>query len=103
MARLIAERETLTPRRSSHSSQWRSKVASSLASSCSHKARLSSASARMRRFRPVEVPGERSSPSLFFFSQRFRVVREMRKVLRTSFLGIPRSTASTALILMSFE
>jgi hypothetical protein len=57
----------------------------------------------MRRFRPVEVPGVRSSPSLFFFSQRFRVVREMRKILTTSFLGIPRSTASTALILSSFE
>ena len=57
----------------------------------------------MRRFLPVEVPGERSSPSLFFFSQRSSVVREMEKVSTTSFLGIPRSTASTALILSSFE
>jgi hypothetical protein len=103
MARLIAETETLTPDFSSHSSQWRSKVASSLASSCSHSARLSSCVARMRRFRPVEVPGERSSPSLFFLSQRLSVVREMEKVWTTSFLGIPRSTASTALILSSFK
>jgi hypothetical protein len=103
MARLIAEGETLTPRLASHSSQWCSKVASSFFSSCSHSARLSSGVARMRRFRPVEVPGERSSPSLFFLSQRLSVVREMEKVSTTSFLGIPRSTASTALILSSFE
>jgi hypothetical protein len=103
MARLIAKRETLTPLSSSHSSQWRSKVAPSLASSCTHTACLSSASERMRRFRLVEVPGERSSLSLFFYSQRLSVVRETEKVLTTSFLGIPRSTASTALILSSFE
>src|ERR671921_1209914 len=75
MARLIAEGETLTPLLASHSSQWRSKVASSFSSSCSHSVRLSSGVARMRRFRPVEVPGERSSPSLFFLSQRLSVVR----------------------------
>ena len=103
MARLIAERETLTPRRSSHIWQWRSSVASSFSSSCSHSARLSSALARMRRLRPVEVPGERSSPSLLFLSHRFRVVRETEKVSTTSLLGIPRSTAPTALILNSFE
>jgi|GraSoiStandDraft_4_1057263.scaffolds.fasta_scaffold243568_2 hypothetical protein len=103
MARLIAERETLTPRSSSHISQWRSKVASSFSSSCSRKARSSSAVARMRRFRPVEVPGERSSPSLLFLSQRLSVVRETEKVSTTSLLGMPRSTASTALTLRSFE
>jgi len=103
MARLIAEGETLTPRSSSQSSQWRSKVASSFSSSCCHKARFSSSVPRMRRLRPVEVPGERSCPSLLFLSHRLRVVREMEKVLTTSFLGIPRSTASTALILSSFE
>ena len=57
----------------------------------------------MRRLRPVENLGERSLPSLFILSQRFRVVREMEKVLTTSFLGMPRSTASTALTLRSFE
>jgi len=103
MARLMAEGETLTPRFSSHSSQWRSKVASSFSSSCCHKACFSSSVARMRRLRPVEVPGERSSPSLLFLSHLLSVVREMEKVLTTSFLEIPRSTASTALILSSFE
>jgi hypothetical protein len=44
------------------------------------------------------VPGERSSPSLLFLSQRLSVVREMEKVSTTSFLAIPRSTASTALL-----
>ena len=103
MARLIAEGETLTPRLASHSWQWCSKVASSFSSSCCHKACFSSSVARMRRFRPVEVPGERSSPSLLFLSHRLSVVREMEKVSTTSFLGIPRSTASTALSLSSFE
>ena len=103
MARLIAEGETLTPRSASHSAQWRSNVASSFSSSCSHSARLSSALARMRRLCPVEVPGERSSPSLLFLSHRLSVVREMENVSTTAFLGIPRSTASTALILSSFE
>jgi hypothetical protein len=60
----------------------------------------SSALARMRRLRPVEVPGERSWPPLLFLSQRFRVVREMEKVSTTSLLGMPRSTA---LVLRSFE
>jgi hypothetical protein len=90
MARLIAEGETLTPRSCSHISQWRSRVASSLASSCLHRASFSSALARMRRFRPVEVPGERSSPSLLFFSQRLRVVRETEKVSTTTFLVLLR-------------
>jgi hypothetical protein len=57
----------------------------------------------MRRLRPVEVPGERSSPSLLFLSQRLSVLSETEKIATTSFLGMPRSTASTALILRSFE
>ena len=57
----------------------------------------------MRLFRPVEVPGERSLPSLLILSQRLSVVREMEKVATTSLLGMPRSTAFTALILRSFE
>jgi len=57
----------------------------------------------MRRLLPVETPGERSLPSLLIFSQRLRVVREMDKISTTSFLGMPLSTASTALILRSFE
>jgi hypothetical protein len=57
----------------------------------------------MRRLRPVEVPGERSSPSLLFLSHRLSVVREMENASTTFFLGIPRSTASTALTLSSFE
>ena len=57
----------------------------------------------MRRLRPVEVPGERSTPSLLFLSHRLSVVREMENASTTFFLGIPRSTASTALTLSSFE
>ena len=103
MARLIEEIDTLTPVFSSHSWQWRSKVASSFSSSCFHRVLFCSGVARMRRFLPVEVPGERSWPSLLFLSHRLSVLREMEKVSTTSFLGIPRSTASTALILSSFE
>ena len=103
MARLIEEIDTLTPVFSCQSSQWRSKVASSFSSSCFHRVLFCSGVARMRRFRPVEVPGERSLPSRLILSQRFRVVREMRKVSTTSLLGIPRSTAASALILRSFE
>jgi len=103
MARLIVEIDTRTPVFCSQSSQWRSKVASSFSSSCSHKALFCSGVERMRRFRPVENPGERSLPSLLILSQRFRVVRETRKVWTTSLLGIPRSTAATALTLRSFE
>ncbi len=57
----------------------------------------------MRRLLPVEIPGERSLPCLLIFSQRLRVVSEMEKVRTTSLLGMPRSTASTALVLRSFE
>lgn len=103
MARLIAEIDTLTPVLVSHIWQWRSKVASSFSSSCSHKRLSSWAFERMRRFRPVEVPGERSWPSLLFLSQRLSVLIETQKVSTTSFLGMPRSTASTALVLRSFE
>ena len=74
-----------------------------MCSSWLHKAFFSSGVARMRRLLPVEMPGERSRPSLLILSQRLRVVREMRKVPRTSLLGMPRSTAATALDLRSFE
>ncbi len=57
----------------------------------------------MRRLRPVDVPGERSSPALFLLSHRLSVVSEMEKAPTTSLLGTPRSTASTALALRSFE
>ncbi len=103
MARLMVEMDTPTPVRSSQSSQWRSRVASSFSSSCFHKAFFCWSVARMRRFRPVENLGERSLPSLLILSQRFSVVREMEKVSTTSPLGIPRSTAATALTLRSFE
>ena len=103
MARLMAETDTLTPVFSSQSSQWRSKVASSFSSSWSHKSRCSCGVERIRRLLPVETPGERSLPSLLIFSQRLRVVSEMEKISTTSLLGMPRSTASTALVLRSFE
>jgi len=78
-------------------------VAPSFSSSCLHKALSSSAVERMRRLRPVDVPGERSSPALFLLSHRFSVVSGMGKVPTTSLLGTPLSTASTALTLRSFE
>jgi hypothetical protein len=103
MARLMVAKDTLTPVFRSQSSQWRSRVASSFSSSCFHRTLFSLSVERMRRFRPVENLGERSLPSLLIFSQRFRVVREMRKVSTTSLLGMPLSTAATALVLRSFE
>ena len=103
MARLMVETDTATPVRRSQSSQWRSRVASPFSWSWLHKAFLSSSVARMRRFRPVEDLGERSLPSLLILSQRFSVVRGMEKASTTSLLGIPRSTADTALTLRSFE
>lgn len=103
MARLMVETDTRTPVFCSQSSQWRSRVASSFSSSCFHKALFSSRDPRMRRLLPVETPGERPSPSLIILSQRFSVVRETEKARTTSLLGMPRSTAATALILRSFE
>ena len=103
MARLMADKDTLTPVFRSHSWQWRFKVASSFASSWLHRRRSSSGLERMRLLLPVETPGERSLPSLLILSQRLRVVRETEKICTTSFLGVPPSTASTALILRSFE
>jgi hypothetical protein len=103
MARLIAETDTRTPVFSSHVSQWLWRVASSFSSSWLHNIRFSSAVERMRRFLPVENLGERSSPALLLLSHRLSVVGEMEKVSTTSFLGMPRSTAPTALALRSFE
>ena len=99
----MVETDTLTPVFCSHSSQWRSKVASSFSSSCSHKVLFCSRVARMRRLLPVETPGARSLPYLFILSHRLSVVRETEKVPATSLLGIPRSTAATTLTLRSFE
>lgn len=103
MARLIVETDTATPVFCSQSSQWRCRVASSFSSSCVHKASFSSEVARIRRFLPVEDLGERSLPALLIRSHRLSVVRETEKVPTTSLLGIPRSTAATALTLRSFE
>ena len=103
MARLIVEMDTRAPARSSQSSQWRSRVASSFSWSWLHRSLFCWRVERMRRFLPVETPGERSLPSVLILSQRFSVVREMEKISTTSLLGIPRSTAATALILRSFE
>jgi PAS domain S-box-containing protein len=43
--------------------QWRSRVASSFSSSCFQRRRFSSGVARIRRLRPVEGLGSRSSPA----------------------------------------
>src|SRR5829696_6571794 len=103
MARLIVAKDTRTPRAPSHSSQWRSRVASSFSSSCSHNARLSSALERMRRLRPPERFGSRSSPSRRRLTQRLMVERETPKSSETSSRGRPRSTAPSTRSLRSFE
>ena len=103
MARLIVETDTNTPVFCSQSSQWRCRVASSFSLSCFHKDCFSSSVARMRRLLPVDDLGERSLPALLVLSHRLSVVRETEKIPTTSLLGIPRSTASTALTLRSFE
>lgn len=56
-ARLIVATDTLTPRRSCHSSKWRSSVASSFSWSCAHSCRRSSVVAKRLRLRPVECLG----------------------------------------------
>jgi hypothetical protein len=63
-ARLIVATDTLTPLSRSHSSQWRSRVASSSASSCAHRARLSTLEERMRGVRPGEGLGLSGTPRL---------------------------------------
>src|SRR5215213_245100 len=103
IARLMVAIDTRTPRALSHNSQWRSKVASSFSSSCFHSARLSSALERMRRLRPVERLGSRSSPWRRRFTQRLMVEREIPNGRETSSRGEPRSTASSTRNLRSFE
>jgi hypothetical protein len=53
--------------------------------------------------RPGEGLGATSSPSRRRLNQRLRVASETPKVLAASLLGIPRSRATRALILRSFE
>src|SRR5215218_398389 len=103
IARLIVANDTLTPRALSHSSQWRCRVASSFSSSCFHNARLSSAVERMRRLRPPERSGSRSSPSRRRLTQRLMVERETPNSSETSSRGRPRSTAPSTRSLRSFE
>jgi hypothetical protein len=89
IARLIVANDTLTPRALSHRSQWRSRVASSFSSSCFHNARLSSALERMRRLRPPERSGSRSSPSRRRLTQRLMLERETPNSSETSSRGRP--------------
>src|ERR687897_1522164 len=102
-ARLMVETDTLAPPRSSHNSQWCASVASSFSSSCSHKARLSCGVAKMEGVRPGEGFGTRSPVCLLRLRYLSMVGIETPKVLTTSLLGIPRSTASSTFSLRSSE
>jgi len=99
----MVETDTLAPPRSSHSSQWRSKVASSFSSSCSHKARLSCGVAKMEGVRPGEGFGAICPVRLLRLRYLSMVGIETPKVLITSVLGMPRSTASNTFSLRSSE
>ncbi len=104
MARLMVETETLTSwRLFSHSSQWRSKVASSFSSSCLHRARLSSRVAQIEGVRPGEGFGASSPVCLRRLRYLSTVGIETPKVFTTSLLGMARSTASSTFNLRSSE
>src|SRR5829696_522902 len=101
-ARHIVGTETLSPCLLSHSLQWRSKVAPSFSSSCLHRA------LRFSMVAPKGVrPGVRGGPifpvCLLKLRYLSRVGIETPKVLTTSFLGMPRSTAASTFSLRSSE
>jgi hypothetical protein len=102
-ARLMVATDTLAPPHSSHSSQWRSSVASSFSSSCLHRARRSSEVAQMEGVRPGEGFGATPPVCLLRLRYLSMVGIETEKVLTTSLLGTPRSTAASAFDLRSFE
>jgi hypothetical protein len=102
-ARLMVDTDTLAPWRSSHNWQWRSKVASAFSSSCSHRARRSPDVAKMEGVRPGEGFGANPPVCLLRLRYLSMVGIETPKVLTTSLLGMPRSTASSTFSLRSSE
>src|ERR671912_434874 len=101
MALPTVEVETASPNSSSNASPCSSRVRSWLASRC-----LGSHSLSITPFLeglPGIALGSTSPVSLRLFSQRFMVGIDTEKVLTTSCLGLPESTAASTLNLRSFE
>jgi len=101
MALPMVEVETSSPNSSSKAWRCSSRVRSSLASRC-----LGSHSLSITPFLeglPGIALGSTSPVSRRLFSQRFMVGIDTEKVLATSSLGVPASTAESTLDLRSFE
>src|SRR5215204_5115708 len=101
MALPTVEVETPSPKCSSKTWRCSSRVRSSLASRC-----LGSHSLSIAPFLeglPGIGPGSTSPVSRRLFIQRFMVGIDTEKVLATSSLGLPASTAASTLNLRSFE
>src|SRR5215218_1130567 len=101
MALPMVEVETPSPNSSSKASQCSSRVRSSLASRCSGSHSLSIVP--FLAGLPGIGSGSTSPVSLRLLSQRFMVGIDTEKVLATSSLGVPESTAASTLNLRSFE
>src|ERR671912_2536408 len=101
MALPTVEVETSSPNSSSNASRCSSKVRSSLASRCfgSHSLSIAPFLGGL----PGIGCGSTSPVSRRLLSQRFMVGIETEKVLATSSLGLPASTAESTLNLRSFE
>jgi hypothetical protein len=97
----MVEVETVCLNSSSKASRYSSKVRSSFASRClgSH----SSSIAPFLEGLPGIALGFTSPVSRRLLSQRFMVGIDTEKVLATSCLGLPASTAESTLTLRSFE
>ncbi len=101
MALPTVEVETLSPNSSSKASLCSSRVRSSLASRCFGNHSLSIVP--FLGGLPGIALGSTSPVCRSLFSQRFMVGTDTEKVLATSSLGTPRSTAESTLDLRSFE
>jgi hypothetical protein len=101
MLRLIVAVDTLTPRSSSKASQCSSSVRSGLLRRWP--GNHSWSIAPLVAGGPGMGLGSTSPVSLRLFSQRLIEGKEIPKILATSALGIPRSTASNTFSLRSFE
>ena len=101
MARLTVEVETTTPVSSSKASRCSWRVRSLL--SCSWEGNHCWSAAPLRRGRPGIGLGSTSPVSRRLLSQRLMLGTDTEKVLATSSLGTPRSTAASTLSLRSLE
>src|SRR5215212_5782616 len=101
MALPMVEVETSSPKCSSKASRCSSKVRSPFAWRCSgsHSFSIAPFLAGL----PGTASGSTSPVSLLLLSQRFMVGIDTEKVLATSCLGSPESTAARTLNLRSFE